>query len=248
MDEMDLVLLEGAQKGFFDEPALEVFAQGMHDQLAAARSDSSFSEAWDLYHDSFDDNKEEVLDAMHAAFKKAIDRMSLTSLNSTVEIFKGLGRPDQAQKMIETFVQARGQERSTFDLGAFPFAENVTDPDVVSALNKKLATFPIKKAPKAILIAISETSSWNSDDLRDLAALPVEDFYQLLKSSRGYELRHIINACLKFDNMGGASPEMKELSRRAKEALKRIGEESGINARRVRRYGVVVNPPPKGEK
>jgi hypothetical protein len=33
---------------------------------------------------------------------------------------------------------------------------------------------------------------------------------------------------------------MKEISRRAREALKQIGAESPINARRVRRFGVKI--------
>jgi hypothetical protein len=243
VDELDLVLLQGAQNGFFDEGALRVCAQVLNDQIMANRSDNSFSEAWDLYHDSFDDNKEQVLDAIYTAFKNSPNRVALTTLNSIVDLFKVLGRGDQAQEMIETFVQSRGDERSAFDLKAFPFAESVTDPDVIAALNKKLATFPTKKDPKAILITISETSSWHPNDVRDLASLPVQDYYELLKSSRGYDLRHIINACLKFD---GASPEMAALAGRLKEALTRIGKESDINARRVRRYGITVDPKSKG--
>lgn len=245
MDEFDLVLLRGAQNGFFDEPDLAKCGKHMNDRINAERLDSSFAEAWEAYHGSFENDQEQVLDKIYEAFDKAVNRISLTSLNSCVDLFKTLGRPAQAEQMIKTFVERRGQEMSTFDLNHFPFQENITDPDVVHAVNQKFATFVSKRDPKAILISISDTSSWNPTDLNDLATLPVDDYYGLLKNNRGIELRKIINALLKFDNMVGATPTMQEMSKRAKEALKRIGEESPINARRVRRYGVVIDPTSK---
>jgi hypothetical protein len=38
-----------------------------------------------------------------------------------------------------------------------------------------------------------------------------------------------------------ATEPMKEISKRAKDALRRIGGESKINARRVKRYGVEIS-------
>jgi hypothetical protein len=168
-------------------------------------------------------------------------------LNSTVGLLKTLGRPEQAPEIIDKFVEARGKERSTFDLQAFPFGNEVTDPDVVNAFKGKLSTFPVKRAIKEILISIADTNSWNPDDIKMLAAIPVDEYYRLLKNTRGLELRKIIKASLMFDTMTGASPDMSELSSRVKEALKRIGKESPINARRVQPYGVILEPPAKAD-
>jgi hypothetical protein len=63
----------------------------------------------------------------------------------------------------------------------------------------------------------------------------------MLKSSKGHDLRKIISASLLFDNMATNDPNYKEIPQRAKEALKRIGRESEINARRVKSYGVQVD-------
>jgi hypothetical protein len=51
-----------------------------------------------------------------------------------------------------------------------------------------------------------------------------------------------------FDSITNATGPMKEISKRAKDGLKRIGQESAMNARRVRRYGIEVNScEPKSE-
>jgi hypothetical protein len=52
--------------------------------------------------------------------------------------------------------------------------------------------------------------------------------------------RKILHTCLQFDGIGNATAEMREISKRAKDALLRIGKESPINARRVRTYGIKV--------
>jgi hypothetical protein len=45
-----------------------------------------------------------------------------------------------------------------------------------------------------------------------------------------------------FDRISNASETMREISKRAREALKMIGAESRINARRVSRFGVKFEP------
>jgi len=50
----------------------------------------------------------------------------------------------------------------------------------------------------------------------------------------------MLAAALQFDRLGGASPAMLQISKRAKEALTRIGKESDINARRVKKLGINI--------
>jgi hypothetical protein len=239
MDEFDLVLLGGVEKGYFDEAALTLLGARLEDQIKASRSDNSFSEAWDMLRDSFDDNQEQVLNAMYDSSLRALKRMSVTSLNST-GLLKTLGRPKQAAEIIDKFVETRGQDRATFDLQVFPFGNQVTDPDVINAFKAKLSDLPVKMDAKESLISIADTNSWNPDDLKMLAAIPVDEYHRLLKNTRGSELRKVIKASFMFDAVMGATPDMKELSMRVKEALQRIGKESPINALRVRPYGVIM--------
>lgn len=49
-----------------------------------------------------------------------------------------------------------------------------------------------------------------------------------------------------FDRAVNASDAIREIPRRTREALKQIGSESPINARRVARLGVKIEPPADG--
>jgi hypothetical protein len=90
---------------------------------------------------------------------------------------------------------------------------------------------------------MAHSNGWNPEDITTLCTLPVDEYYQIFKGHRGNDLRKIIKVCLQFDVIGNASPDMKEISKRAKEALKRVGQESAINAQRVKIYGVAIEEP-----
>lgn len=237
MDEFDRSLLGGVQNGYFDPALVKERASKIDEGIKASKLDNSFFDAWRMFHDSFDDNQEDVLDAIYRAFRKGVQRISPLNLNGTVALFKALGRPGQATEMINHYVASQSEDRRLFDLRHNLFAGEVTDPDVVLAFREKYATFKNEeRSPRAILLSMAETNSWSPEDITTLSTLPEEDYYEILKKTKGLDVQRVIASCLQFNRIGNATPEMREISKRATDALRRIGQESPINARRVRSY------------
>ena len=85
---------------------------------------------------------------------------------------------------------------------------------------------------------------WNDKDLAAVASLHEDDYYNLFKNNSGDRLYQLVSSALFFDRIVNASASQKEISNRARRALIRIGFESPINARRVRKYGIRI---PKAE-
>ena len=185
LDEFDLALLGGVQKGFFDPSLVEKHAATLNAQITARKLDDSFNEAWRMYHDSFDDNQDEVLNAIYQSFKKGVQLISPMNMSSTVALFKALGRPDQAAEMIKFYVTSWGDNRQVFDLQANPFGERVTGSRGRPGVQRKIATFKSEKDPTAILLSMATTNGWSPDDITTLSSLPVDDYYDIFKSSKG---------------------------------------------------------------
>ncbi len=175
---------------------------------------------------------------MYESFLNGVQQISPLNMNSTVVLFKALGRPSQATEMIQRYIASHAGNREFFNADAFTFFGDVPDPEVVLAFRHEYAKLKDKRTPAAILQSMASINGWNPDDIAALSSLCVEDYYRVFKNSRGDDLRKIINACLQFDRIQNATPDMKEVSGRAREALRRIGQESAINARRVKAYGV----------
>lgn len=241
MDEFDFALLKGVENGYFDPEQIKKCATELDRKIELQKQGGSFEDAWRTFHDSFHDNQDEVLDTIYASFKNSVQSITPLNLNGSVTLFKDLGRKQQAEDMIEFYVDERKEESEFWDLDKYAFAEDVTDPDIVKAFNDKLETFTEEIDPATVLLKIAARDSWDSHDLAVLAALPSDEYYGIFKAKTGRELAKMISAALQFDKIANPSPPMQEISRRAKEALTQIGRESDLNARRVRKFGIKVD-------
>ncbi len=235
-DEFDLVLIDGTKNGYFDPEIVKTHAKVLHDGMVATKADGSFQKAWDIYHDSFADNQEQVLDTVHASFMKNFKYISPMNLNGTVSLFKELGRNDQASEMIKYYIEHRDEERKFFNLEEYPFGSSVTDQEIIEAFRAKCASMEDKRDIPKLLQGLK--GNWTEESLLTLSAASVDEFYKSFKEATGNDLSKRIASALQFDNIVNATDTMKEISKRAKQALRRIASESSINARRVAKYGI----------
>jgi hypothetical protein len=90
-DDFDLALIEGIKNGYFDPGVIERLGSEMNRSVTATKGSGSFGEAWSLYHDSFDDNQEQVLDAMYASFMNNYMYITPKNLNDTASFSKSWG-------------------------------------------------------------------------------------------------------------------------------------------------------------
>ncbi len=235
-DELDLALMDGVCDGYFDPDRISKGAAISHEQALANKADGSFSSAWRLYHDTFRDNTSEVTNAIYRSFMRDFKYVSPLNLDGTISLFKDLGKRDQALEMLNFYVANRQEDRKFFDLSQSPFGGEIKDPDVRAAFASKASQMEEKRDIPAIIMSIQ--NGWDDDRLATLAALPAEEYKKLFERFTGIELRQMLANLLQFDRIVNASQHMQEISRRTRDALRQIGREAPINARRVRRFGI----------
>ncbi len=126
-DEFDLEVINGLKKGYFDFAAVREQASKIHRSVSASVSDASFTEAWGVYHDSFDDNEGDVVQALFDSFIKNAEHISPMNLNGTVGLFKDLGYPEKAQQLVSHYIASHKDHPSVFDLEEYPFADSIND-------------------------------------------------------------------------------------------------------------------------
>ncbi|MDB5393742.1 MAG: hypothetical protein JWM91_1248 [Rhodospirillales bacterium] len=233
MDEFDLALLAGIQRGYFDEAPLMLWAAKRADTIKAAQAGGSFDAAWRLYTDSFDDNEAEVAKEVCAAIRKNVAFVSPLNLNAAVKLLKDLKRPLEAAEVLRFYMAQRKDGRAFFDLSAYPFAGDITDPDVRAAFHARYRDFADDRAAGDVLLGVARTKSCAHSDIAFLSKLSADDFLALFKARNGSDRARMIHAAIQFDRMAGAGAEAKAIAAVAKEALKKIAAESPLNRRRV---------------
>ena len=240
MDEYDLTVLAGIENGYFDPAKIDEQASKIEQQAKLKKQDDLFSEAWDRYHGSLDNNQDEVLDKLFDAFRKSIETISPTNLNATIKLFKDLGRETQSKEMIAIYVRERSENPKFWDLKNHAFGGDVSDPDVIGAFKERLQNSQSEIDLHKILEKLATDNGWHEEELAALARLSADQFYDIFKNHRGPHLVRMIARTLEFGRIAGASDSMQLIAQQARIALVRIAKESPINARRLKYHGVEI--------
>ncbi len=236
MDEFDLAISKVIEHGYIEETGLLEEATKLDAQFHANELENSFTEAWKLFHNTFTDNKAELIQALTNSFRKSVRHISPLNLNGTVKLLRELERNDLADELIEYYVQVRGGEEQLFDLEAYPFAGDINDAVVRKRFDQKHAA--VQQLPNLVdaVKGMAQKSGWSKAEIQVLEYATENDFYNLFKLEHGDELSRVVKTCLQFEGFAGH----QAIGQKARAALERVGQECQLNAIRVKRYGISV--------
>jgi len=239
-DELDLILAEAVKTGYFVEEDFKEKASAKNQQIIASKSEGSFSNAWRLYHDTFNDNGEEVINGLYESFKENCQYITPTNLNGTVSLFRELGEEGKASEIIGIYIEKRKEETELFNMKENNLFGDIRDQEVIDRFNETYSQSVTTETAKQVLERIEGKNGWNQSDEVVLANTSVDDYYNLFKTETGRHLSSFVTTCLKFGQFGNASDKQRDIANRATEALRRIASESEINKRRVKKFGVSI--------
>jgi hypothetical protein len=240
-DEFDLRIAEAVEKGYVDEESLHLEARKKNDQIIASKSESLFTEAWMLYHDTFSDNEPELIDSLINSFKKNAKYISKLDLNGTVRLFRELGEENLASKVIELYIKAHKDNPAVFNLNDYRFSDHVTDDEIRERFGKLADGLKEERTVKDVLSKIADGNDWGGEDEKILGNASSDEFFDVFKSEEGKRLHSYVKACLSFDKFSNATGQQKKIANNAINALKKIAKESTLNAHRVQKFGVTLD-------
>lgn len=239
-DDLDLVLAEAVKTGFIVESEVNEKANLKNQQVIASKSESSFSNAWRVYHDTFNNNGDIVIEELYKSFKVNCKYITPTNLNGTVTLFKELGEQQKALEIIDIYIENRKEEVELFDMDEINIFGDIQDPDVVQKFNAIYNQSVPQESAKQVLDRIAGSNGWNPSDETVLANTTVDEYYKLFKNEEGRHLSSFVTKCLKFGQFSNPNKQQKEIAERATQALQKIASESEINKRRVKKFGVSI--------
>jgi hypothetical protein len=225
--ELETAILRIIQNGYVEESGLSANVGVLIDELKYNEAESRFSAAWNIFTSSFDANEPEVVKVLDKAFRRAVPIIQPVNLNAVVEILRRLNRDQLANELIALYITEHRGQRSTFDLANSGYADQVTDPTILTEFAAQIATIVV---PRTLREAVEEMAggSLSLESLKALASAQPDDFYLVFKGPLSVKLRKAVQACLSFN-----SADAPNVRAYATDALKRIAGESDLNAARV---------------
>lgn len=234
-DDFDLTLLKYVDTMILDIDEIQSEAQKLQEQQRIGALHGAYDAAWRPFHDSFDDNEDEVVAALFDGTKNSFEVVSLPNLNVTVKLLKELGRKKEASDLLRFFAENRNDPGYwTLD---DPFERGPFDPDVNAIIGGKTPQEPQDDLAAALIRA---GKSYDAETIKRLAAVPVEAYRDLIVGSRDEQLRSIVLSGLEFRRIANASDDMRRVRELMEEALRMVGRHSLLNELRIQKYGLSV--------
>jgi len=242
LDEFDLAIKLGVERGFFDEAEILKQANQQNSRNQAADAQQALQLAWRAFHDSFDKNDaKQVVDGIYNAYKSNMKYVSRANLDDAIGIFRTLGYNSYASELIASYIDLHRESIHDVHEHANPFNPGPSDGEFRKALSLVAVPLP-QKSIRETLIGIYR-GKMNQADITAACALTVDELYCLFSELRGDDLYPVVEGSLFFRRVSNATDSQKMLTGHAIEALERLGKESAINAIRVRKFGVEINSP-----
>jgi len=231
-DELDLILIDGVQAGFFEVSTLQGAATRQAERLNRQDQDNSFSEAWSRVHNSFADDQNKVLPALAQSIRANVRAISPLNLNGTVRFLKEFGWNAEAQEALSFYVANRDEIPSFWDLSNNPFMDKI-DPDVEAAFLRKLSETKPSISLMERLERLAGNDGWSAEDLAYLSDITKDEYVKLFKELNGEDLNTALKGALLFRNVSNADDDMRKITSTVVAALDEIASESSLNAWRV---------------
>jgi hypothetical protein len=169
MTSIDEVLCDGVENGFFDEARLREQVSNVGGDITADEAEERYQRAWRRYHDSFNNDADELVEELFSSFKANVFRVTPMNANGTVRLLKDLGRTEQATELIEFYLDQRG--KAILDRTQHFDENDISEPEFLKAFDARVAAIEDQRDPVTVLQNITENRGWNREDVTLLATL-----------------------------------------------------------------------------
>lgn len=237
-DDFDLCIANTVEQGYVNEGLFIEKARQMNQQIIASKSENAFSEAWRVYHDSFGNNQEEVINQIFDSFKRNTVYISPLNLDGTVRLFRELGKDNLADEIIELYLKEELNQKKLSSLSESHFSSDLKDNKIIEKVAILQETHKEKRTLKEVLSKIAGKNSWGNNDEEILSGSTSDDYYKLFKTEKGPHISSFVDTCLQFGRFVNATEQQKKIAENASIALRKIGKESNLNSMRLRKYGI----------
>jgi hypothetical protein len=236
-DDFDLSLMNYVETSLLDADDIQLKATTLQEQQRIGILHNALDAAWRPFHDSFEDNQDQVVHEIIKGMTKSYEITSLSNLNAAVLLLKKLGRLVEASNLISFYSEKRN-DPNYWRIDNDPFAPRQLDPEISVIIEKLKSAEPIDFDLSEALICAGKTFDTNT--ISKLATIPVDDYFKLISSRRGENKELIVQSALEFRRIANASEDMKKVVNLMEEALQMVGRNSALNAMRVSKYGISV--------
>lgn len=235
-NDLDEVLIEMVRNGYVDIRLFQSQVKVRNSEIDRDSKRGSLAEAWHFFHNSFDDNQELVVVNLYEAIVNGIDYITPSDLDSVISLLRDFGEDEKITILIDKFIHASNAALNEYVSSIYMRVHPVSDAELSSRIEEYSVNVSLDYSIKDVLITLSGQNSWSEKHEEVLDRASEDEYYELFKEIAHEGADSVIATALRFGTYSNGSDRMNRIGNKAKNALVRIGDESSINALRIKKY------------
>lgn len=231
MHPLSVILISSIEQGFVDNEKLKDICDKDQADIEISKAEEKYNYGWEVFHNSFDTNAEEVIKAMNEGLRSAAKNLPASRYSEGVKLIRELGYDGLAEELTDLYIEQNKLNINKLNLNDFNINHfGVKDSNFESKVQGYYDSNQTEDTPNEILQRRSEQNSYNQSEVKVLEKLSSDELKALFKTFKGEELTHKIRACLM---LAGSSDLLMD---NTKKALSEIGKENPLNKSRLGKF------------
>ncbi|MBB6482279.1 hypothetical protein [Spirochaeta isovalerica] len=239
-DELDREIINSVMIGYFIDNKIEKQIEVKNNEIKKKKSQDSFFNSWELYHNSLKDNQEEVVNSIYDSFLENALEISIGNLQGTFNLLNELDCEEKARNIVMKYIDVRKNNPESLNLKTIDSFRDITNPYIIEQFNKSYADLKTFDDPETTIEKVTESHGFTEDAEIVLSNLTESDFVRLLKSYDSSDTDKKIAGLLRIGELSPQTERRSKIYNNLRNALIKIGNESKINRRRVKKFGIKI--------
>ncbi|QUM78072.1 hypothetical protein HWV00_18670 [Moritella sp. 24] len=230
-DELDIVIADSIEQGFIYREKWLALCNARQVELEALERSKEYSKAWNIFHHSFDNDVEQVIEAMEIGLRVSAKDLSTSQYSKGIKLIRDLGFESKANELTDFYIDQMTDRCEIFNMKNMDFHPfGVEGGEFRDRLQAKYDEIKVDDSPLDILERWKGKNSYNLEDAERLGQLSKDQLKTMFKDFKGDDLTDYIRVCLLLGR------SCSELMINTRQALKEIGDESPLNKHRLDKF------------
>jgi hypothetical protein len=207
---LDLEILIGVQRGYFDEKAVLAAATSLSMTAAEMEIRSTYHDAWHEFWHSMDGDTEAMFVSLRTITLTALAVIGASDLHTAYSAFKDAGKDAIANELLDKFIESNQHRFGVFAAVDGSFGEQYSVEFATRLRDEYVKHVPPANV-EAALDAIDFRSGWNPADIELVAAASFAEIEPLLAKAKGRVFTKRITTLLQIGIDNSANEKEKQL-------------------------------------
>lgn len=232
-DDLDLLIADSIETGFLDEQKLERLCDAQQLEISNMEGREALTKAYTLFHNSFEDNQDEVVSALAKGLKDSAPHISTSQYSQTIELLHFLGEEQKALELTDYFIAENKDKPRKFNVDDHMFhVFEVKGEEFKRRLRDAYKEHYKEESPEDIFERYrnNDSLSYNQKDADILSKLSKNDLLDKFLKDEGDKHRNDIKTCLLLGNSNS------ELMKNTRDAIEEIKNKSKLQEARLWKF------------